>query len=319
MFEAGKRVKRIKIDPRMRSSYDCEVGDVVTVRSVYKNVLYSDFIADTFLAKETNKYYLQSDFEPIDDAPAPRMVTTCDIGARVVRGRDWAYGTDASQGGENPTGTIKGQDGEGWCWVEWDNKKNNAYKIGVNGKYDLYYADEQPEKESECRESGCGKLCESFEFECEECLNIRKEEQAKIDDGDDKIPSDPLPGIASVMFGSKPRLITSSREPIAEPENNSQINNWCKERDEILRLCVESDSNFARKVFNFCGMSSDLISCLKTEMDTNKLRQPIAEPESLVKAREAYHKYKEMNFLESKGSINYIRELEARVKELEGK
>jgi hypothetical protein len=45
------------------------------------------------------------------------------------------------------------------------------------------------------------------------------------------------------------------------------IDAWRKERDEILKLSVESDSNFARKVFNFCGSSSDLISSFRTEMD----------------------------------------------------
>lgn len=69
-----------------------------------------------------------------------KIVTTRDIGARVVRGRDWAWGEQDN----NTTGTIiEGGGSSGWTRVEWDNRDKNCYRIGYENSYDLYYAEDQ--------------------------------------------------------------------------------------------------------------------------------------------------------------------------------
>jgi len=69
-----------------------------------------------------------------------KIVTTRDIGARVVRGRDWDWGEQ----GNNTTGTIiEGGGSLGWTRVKWDNGDENSYRIGDSNKYDLYYAEDQ--------------------------------------------------------------------------------------------------------------------------------------------------------------------------------
>lgn len=225
MFEAGKRYNRKDIEGIYtfveQHSSDIDAGWFKSSSGKWCFLMYSCF-----------------DPMPIDDTPAPRMVTTCDIGARVVRGRDWAYGTDASQGGENAIGTITENATGDNCWVLWDNGIRHVYRIGEYRRFfDLYYADEQPKKEVElqeaelqeaiCKECGCGKPYEPSESECKECLDIQKEEQAKIDkeNGDDKTPPDPLPGIASIMFGSKPRLMYGSLMQIQGPTKDEQDRN----------------------------------------------------------------------------------------------
>tara|TARA_R110000868_G_scaffold83012_2_gene234519 strand:- start:4192 stop:5601 length:1410 start_codon:yes stop_codon:yes gene_type:complete len=77
---------------------------------------------------------------PIESPPSllldPTIVTIPHIGARVVRGRDWDWGNQDGNG----IGTIIDKNGEGWVRVTWDNNPYEAsYRIGDNGKYDLYY------------------------------------------------------------------------------------------------------------------------------------------------------------------------------------
>lgn len=69
-----------------------------------------------------------------------KIVTTRDIGARVVRGRDWKWGEQDKNG----TGTIiEGGYTERWTGVKWDSGHTNCYRIGDDNKYDLYYAEDQ--------------------------------------------------------------------------------------------------------------------------------------------------------------------------------
>lgn len=82
---------------------------------------------------------------------ANKIVKTIDLGARVVRGRDWGFGTqDCDEHGKQSIGVIVENDGwttDGWLMVDWTvgKYKGNAqtYRIGANEKYDLYYADVQ--------------------------------------------------------------------------------------------------------------------------------------------------------------------------------
>jgi hypothetical protein len=66
----------------------------------------------------------------------PRIVTSADVGAKVVRGRDWDWGDQDGNG----VGTILSKSSEGWVIVKWNNGLQNSYRIGGDAcKYDLYY------------------------------------------------------------------------------------------------------------------------------------------------------------------------------------
>lgn len=78
----------------------------------------------------------------------PRVVRTNDIGAKVIRGRDWSWYTqDCNKDGKQTVGTIirSGNTTLGWVFVKWGNQQEYdntyTYKIGLNGFYDLYYAE----------------------------------------------------------------------------------------------------------------------------------------------------------------------------------
>lgn len=73
-----------------------------------------------------------------------RSVTFADIGARVVRGRDWRW-ADQDKNGK---GTITKVEMIGWVTVRWDHEGTTGdghlnYRIGNEGKYDLYYYEPQ--------------------------------------------------------------------------------------------------------------------------------------------------------------------------------
>lgn len=58
-------------------------------------------------------------------------------GARVVRGVDWRWEDQDSNGGE---GTVTGEIHNGWIDVKWDHGVRNSYRMGAEGKYDLKLA-----------------------------------------------------------------------------------------------------------------------------------------------------------------------------------
>lgn len=70
-----------------------------------------------------------------------KIVTEPIIGLKVVRGRDWKWG---SQDEGSKYGEIYGTTVQGWAKVIWYNEKgeslnDNSYRIGAEGSYDLYY------------------------------------------------------------------------------------------------------------------------------------------------------------------------------------
>jgi hypothetical protein len=67
-----------------------------------------------------------------------RPVKSVDIGARVVRGKDWEWG---DQDGGGPGTVIAPGARKGWARVQWDSGGANAYQVGWEGQYDLYYQD----------------------------------------------------------------------------------------------------------------------------------------------------------------------------------
>jgi hypothetical protein len=81
----------------------------------------------------------------INKSQFKRVVTTVDVGTKVVRGKDWDWGAAQDAGScygvivEKPSPT-------GWVTVNWisDTGRITAqylYRIGSDGKYDLYYYD----------------------------------------------------------------------------------------------------------------------------------------------------------------------------------
>jgi hypothetical protein len=69
----------------------------------------------------------------------PKSVTTIDIGARVVRGKDWKW-DDQDRG---RMGTIIRDSINNWVEVDWDYEDVSmfGYRIGEDDEYDLYYAE----------------------------------------------------------------------------------------------------------------------------------------------------------------------------------
>lgn len=81
------------------------------------------------------------------------------IGAKVVRGRDWNHGNQ--DGGEGNVGAIKENLENGWVRVLWENRNRDNYRIGNEGRYDLYFATKEEALLQEAMErfpSGCSHL-----------------------------------------------------------------------------------------------------------------------------------------------------------------
>ena len=79
----------------------------------------------------------------LSTATGSRVVKTADIGARVVRGKDWEWGDQDAHG----VGTITGGgNSDGWVRVDWDCGSQNKYRIGDDGNFDLYYAEGETAK-----------------------------------------------------------------------------------------------------------------------------------------------------------------------------
>lgn len=61
------------------------------------------------------------------------------IGAKVVRGKDWKYNNQD----RGEVGIIRSLSSTaGWVNVDGKNGWDNNYRIGAEGKYDLYYFEE---------------------------------------------------------------------------------------------------------------------------------------------------------------------------------
>lgn len=93
---------------------------------------------DLYLLPDQNRFEIQPIF-------GPDLEEAIKIGSRVVRGRDWAWG---DQDGNPPTpGTVTGwQDNDQaskQVVVKWDSGKIVNYRVGAQGKYDLYLLKDQ--------------------------------------------------------------------------------------------------------------------------------------------------------------------------------
>ncbi|XP_067666488.1 uncharacterized protein [Haliotis asinina] len=63
------------------------------------------------------------------------------LGSRVVRGPDWRWGNQDSQG----PGTVINHDADGpSVWVLWDTGNRNVYRCGLQNEFDVLIVDDQP-------------------------------------------------------------------------------------------------------------------------------------------------------------------------------
>lgn len=84
------------------------------------------------------------EWDQVSTEPIPVTIRNFRIGMKVVRGKDWDYRDQ--DGGEGNIGEITyDSDGDGLCSVRWSNGHENNYRIGRDGKYDLYIAPGEPE------------------------------------------------------------------------------------------------------------------------------------------------------------------------------
>lgn len=114
---------------------------------------YSNSYAIGDEINEPDKYDLYYAEEEILNSKKPtienKIVTDADYGSRVVRGKDWGWDNqDCDTKGNQLTGVISSHTDDGWVTVTWSNGVTKGYRIGANGKYDLYYAENQIEKQS---------------------------------------------------------------------------------------------------------------------------------------------------------------------------
>jgi len=77
-----------------------------------------------------------------DQAPTGDRVALKDktYGVRVTRGKDWKWSDQDGGTGSVGTTVPDGDDQRGWINVKWDNGRSYRYRVGAEGKYDLYYA-----------------------------------------------------------------------------------------------------------------------------------------------------------------------------------
>jgi len=171
-------------------------------------------IENSIFRNENDHFCRISDFEPYEE---PRMVTTCDIGARVVRGRDWGWG---NQDGNKPGTIVKLDSEDGWCYVLWDVEKyKDVYRIGYDNKYDLYYASHPQETPVEQSAQALERptcaydnaVCTVTYGDCDHCdRSVLTDEEAKKLEStmeseiEDVMQRDYVPGVACIVHGSRP-------------------------------------------------------------------------------------------------------------------
>jgi hypothetical protein len=126
-FNPGDKVVLVRED-HWSEKDQLKIGQIYTVR-------VDDGFNIKVLESVTGYYLNYNQFK--------KVVTTVDIGAKVVRGKDWEWGI---QDKNSIYGIIEQTGGSGWAKTTWYSKEGNklstnSYKIGADDKYDLYYYD----------------------------------------------------------------------------------------------------------------------------------------------------------------------------------
>jgi hypothetical protein len=125
----GDKVVLISEDHWSKSDY-LKVGEIYTV----------DRLDDATIKVSEGRHYYY-----ISKSQFKRVVTTVDIGAKVVRGKDWAW---SDQDAGSCYGIITEKDSStNWVAIDWISDTGRVitggyqYRIGDLNKYDLYYYD----------------------------------------------------------------------------------------------------------------------------------------------------------------------------------
>lgn len=126
-FNPGDKVVLVKED-RWSKEDELKIGQLYTVKVCR---------ADSIKVEEGRASFW------VESKQFKKVVTTVDIGAKVVRGRDWDWG---DQDKDSIYGIAEKASEGGWIQVIWYSKEGNklntdSYRIGAQGKYDLYYYD----------------------------------------------------------------------------------------------------------------------------------------------------------------------------------
>ena len=121
------------------------------VKSVARHCLYLEEAKDEPLSKERFRHATPDEISKAKGSTTSKVrvdKTNAVIGLKVVRGKDWDY--SPQDGGEGNVGVITEyplyypkDPGSDWTYVVWTNGDGYCYRIGEEGKYDLYVHEEQ--------------------------------------------------------------------------------------------------------------------------------------------------------------------------------
>jgi hypothetical protein len=124
----GDKVVLVSEDPWSKEE-GLKVGEIYTVDRFEGRIKVSEGLYGYFIKREQFK----------------RVVTTVDVGAKVVRGKDWSW---SDQDAHSCYGVITERDSStGWVAIDWISDSGRVitqgyqYRIGDLNKYDLYYYD----------------------------------------------------------------------------------------------------------------------------------------------------------------------------------
>jgi hypothetical protein len=121
------------------------------VKSVAEHCLYLEEAKDEPLSKERFRHATPDEISKAKGSTTSKVrvdKTNAVIGLKVVRGKDWEFGTQDE--GKGNVGVIselysyypKDPDAN-WTYVVWANGDDYCYRIGHDDKYDLYVHEEQ--------------------------------------------------------------------------------------------------------------------------------------------------------------------------------
>lgn len=121
------------------------------VKSATEYCLYLEEAEKEPLSKERFRHATPDEISKAKGSTTSKVrvdKTNAVIGLKVVRGKDWDY--SPQDGGEGNVGVITEyplyypeDPGSNWTYVMWANGDGYCYRIGEQGKYDLYVHEEQ--------------------------------------------------------------------------------------------------------------------------------------------------------------------------------
>ena len=144
----GKNQFKIKLSPEVHSTNCVVVATVTTEKGerlpgveVKKEAAHLWNV--NYQIRDDGLYEIRVTVDGVEAQGSPfkrKWLSKLPKGTRVCRGKDWKWGDQ--DGNENQQGVIAGWAGEvgasdNWVKVKWDNKRQNNYRWGAEGAYDL--------------------------------------------------------------------------------------------------------------------------------------------------------------------------------------